>query len=281
MNKMTFHPDKCKVLSISKIKYEPILPFQLFFYSLGDTLLDYVDSEKDLGVIINDTLSTAEQCDNIYKIMNQKLGMLKRVCYFQKNSKQKRALYLAVVRSQLNHCYVVWRPTSDTKINRLESIQKRAVKWILNELEHHYNDWEYTFRLNDLNLLPMKYFFTQNDLIIMHNIYYGLHFIKLPAHFTPFNDSDRSRLRSNINPPEFFNARKETIELSSMRNISHDSKSLKCTLPKISYGIKQNFIYRAHMLWNHIPINIREVTSTKSFKILLTSHLWDLAMKPD
>ena len=63
-------------------------------YDLNCTLLDYADSEKDLGVIINSTLSTDEQCDKIYSIMNQKLGLLKRVCYFTKNSRQKRALCL-------------------------------------------------------------------------------------------------------------------------------------------------------------------------------------------
>ena len=70
---MTFHPQKCKVVSVAKKSYEPILPFQLFIYELGGTLLDYVRSEKDLGVIINTTLTTDDQCENKYSIMNQKL----------------------------------------------------------------------------------------------------------------------------------------------------------------------------------------------------------------
>ena len=52
-NKMSFHPQKCKVLSVAKKKYEPLLPwlpFQIFFYDLNGTLLDYADSKKDLGV---------------------------------------------------------------------------------------------------------------------------------------------------------------------------------------------------------------------------------------
>ena len=119
-NKMKFHPKKCKVLSVAKHNYEPILPFQIFFYELGGTILEYTNSEKDLGVIINATLSSDDQCLARYNMMNSKLGLLMRVCHFTKNVQQKRVLYLAIVRSQLNHCCVVWRPTSESKINRLE-----------------------------------------------------------------------------------------------------------------------------------------------------------------
>ena len=103
---------------------------------LGDRYLEYATSERDLDIIINRTLSSDDHCDKIYSIMNQKNGLLKRVCYFTKCQKQKSSLFLSIVRSQLNHCCVVWRPTSDTKIEKFESIQKRAVKWMLNE-EYH------------------------------------------------------------------------------------------------------------------------------------------------
>ena len=46
MNKMTFHPQKCKVLSVGNNSFEPKLPFQLFIYVLCDTLLRYARSKK-------------------------------------------------------------------------------------------------------------------------------------------------------------------------------------------------------------------------------------------
>lgn len=183
INKISFHPLKCKVLSVANSKYEPELPFQTFFYNLNGSILDYTDSEKDLGVLMNNTLNTDEQSEKIYSILNQRLGMLKRVCYFTKNRKQKMSLYLAIVRSQHNHYCVVWRPAAKSKIDKLECIQRRAVKWILNEQHHHYNEWEYTCRLRDLDLLPLKYFFECNDLIIFHKIYNNVYFVKLPLHF--------------------------------------------------------------------------------------------------
>ena len=107
INKMKFHPKKCKVLSVAKQSYNPILPFQIFFYEMRGIILEYAESEKDLGVIINSTLSFDDQCNAIYKMMNSKLGLLMRVCHFTKNIQQKRLFYLAIVRSQLNHCCVV------------------------------------------------------------------------------------------------------------------------------------------------------------------------------
>ena len=282
VNKMNFHPQKCKVLSVAKHSYNPILPFHVFFYELGGTILEYTNSEKDLGVIVNTTLSSDDQCLARYNMMNSKLGLLMRVCHFTKNVQQKRALYLAIVRSQLNHCCVVWRPTSEPKINKLESVQRRAVKWILNEQYHHYSDLEYTCRLRDLKLLPIKYFFILNDLIIFHKIYsVDSYCVSLPSYFRPFNDNDRGRLRSNVNPPDFFNSQRSTLDLSSMRAMSHDDKSLKCTLSSVSVTFRNSFFFRGHMLWNHLPLKIREEVLPSRFKALLQPHLWDLVMRPD
>ena len=236
-NKMKFHPHKCKALRVGRhgLRFdEPIFPFATFFYRLGDTVLEYNDSEKDLGVIVTSTMSWEDQCYAIYNISSSRLGMVKRVCHFTNNIRQKRALYLAIVRSHFEHCSIIWRPTSEVMINKLESVQKRAVKWILNEQYHHYNDLEYTCRLRDLNLLPIKYYFILNDLIIFHKIYNDIYCIKLPPYLRPFENEDRSRLRSNVNPPDYYNSQRSTLDLSTMRAISLDEKSLKCTIPATS-----------------------------------------------
>ena len=53
-NKMQFHPLKCKVVSIhSSPSPLAALPFVNFHYHLGENILEYTDSERDLGVIIN------------------------------------------------------------------------------------------------------------------------------------------------------------------------------------------------------------------------------------
>ena len=58
-NKMKFHPSKSKVLSISLFRppLVDILPNIQYFYSMGRFVLDFVSSEKDLGILMNSTLN--------------------------------------------------------------------------------------------------------------------------------------------------------------------------------------------------------------------------------
>ena len=61
-NLMKFHPDKCKVLSVFNKAVENsiwsiFLPFQIFRYTLNGVDLEFVTSEKDLGVYVTSDLN--------------------------------------------------------------------------------------------------------------------------------------------------------------------------------------------------------------------------------
>ena len=62
----------------------------------------------------------------------QKLGLLRRSCYFVNDNRRARSLYLTLVRSLFESCAVVWRPTTAKLISKLESIQKRQRFIIVN-----------------------------------------------------------------------------------------------------------------------------------------------------
>ena len=87
-NCMKFHPSKCKVLMVNKSKLPllNILPFVQFHYSMGKDLLDYCDSEKDLGIHVNGTLNFTYHADVLYSKANQRFGLLQWTCHFVKNS---------------------------------------------------------------------------------------------------------------------------------------------------------------------------------------------------
>ena len=133
---MKFHPDKCKVVTI---KHRPsplaMLPFVAYHYQLAETLLSYADSEKDLGVHVNKSFNFNEHRENMLTKANQKFGVLKRTCHFVTHSNSRRVLYLALVRSQFEHCSPVWKPCSSTLMNKFEVFQKKCLKWILSEQE--------------------------------------------------------------------------------------------------------------------------------------------------
>ena len=55
-NKMKFHADKYKVLSVANSVplFVDVLPFSRFSYQLGNTILDYTNCERDLGILVNE-----------------------------------------------------------------------------------------------------------------------------------------------------------------------------------------------------------------------------------
>ena len=78
-----------------------MLHFVAYHYHLGENLLSYTDSEKDLGVLLNKSFNFNEQCEILLTKANQKFGILKRTCHFVTCKNRQRALYLALVRSQV------------------------------------------------------------------------------------------------------------------------------------------------------------------------------------
>ena len=74
-NKMNFHPSKTKVLMVSKSKPPliDILPCIQYYYCMGNSVLDYESSQKDLRIIMNNTLNFTEHATSLYSKANQKL----------------------------------------------------------------------------------------------------------------------------------------------------------------------------------------------------------------
>ena len=166
---MKFHPDKSKVLDV----YNGTVAINSFSYTIDSKTIEYAPSEKDLGILTVPKLTWNEHCD-IYSKADQKLGMLKRNRDFVQNVQKCRILYLAQVRSQFEHCPVVWQPHSKTVLDKLESIQKRGFKWILNNiaLPSFSSKSFYYHTCKQLNLLPLNLRFKLKDLVFFHAIFY-------------------------------------------------------------------------------------------------------------
>ena len=282
-NKMKFHPQKCKVLIVnmheSNSIWDIIFPFQSYYYHLNGIDLEFTSNVLDLGIIITTKLSWRDQCLALFSKASSRLGILKRVCHFVNCQKQKRILYLALVRSQFEHCGNIWRPCTEELIRKLENIQRRGVKWILSEHGHHYNDLEYLKRLKDLDMFPLREKFDYSDLVLFQKIYYGNSVITLPNYLHAITHEDRSRLRSNICPPQYY-SQFSTIDLGTMRSNRYDNLSLKCSIePKVA-AFKRSYFFRTHLLWNELPVKLREIKEITKFEKDLKYYLWDVLLHP-
>ena len=179
-NKMRFHAEKCKVLSVNHFHYNLFseLPFFLYPYQINAVLLDYCTEEKDLGIIITNKFHfTNHHHEILSKAINQ-FNLLRRTCHFGKNSHKRKTLYLALV---FDHGSQVWSPNINA-LNQFENFQKSCVKWILKEQFTQYNEVEYLEKLSSLNILPLEYKFILSDLLLFHKLVYE----QIPKEITNF-----------------------------------------------------------------------------------------------
>ena len=105
---------------------------------------------RNLGLVTVCDLSWSTHIDKISNKDNKILGLIKRICKGFQDVSTLRTLYLALVRSLLECCSVVWSPQKSRKISKLERIQRRATKFILKT-----ND-DYEQRRKRLNLLSLE-----------------------------------------------------------------------------------------------------------------------------
>ena len=127
-NKMSFHPDKCKALSIYDCRpdFVKVLPFGLRYYYINGNIIEFCKNERDLGVIVSSNFKWDEQHDKILKKTHQMLGFTKRTCHFIKDTRKRRSIYLSLVRSNFEHGSIIWRPITETEISDFEKLQKKG-----------------------------------------------------------------------------------------------------------------------------------------------------------
>ena len=257
-NKMVFHPSKCKALSISKKRNVfDNLPFNIFIYELNGILIDYVETHKDLGVIVDSKLNWGPQYDNLLSNSISKLGILKRTCHFTTDTRQKRAFYLAIVRSLFEHCSTIWSPQYKTNLLKFSAIQRRAVKWINGEQFASYSEDKYNELLRKHQILPIKMKFIYNDLVMFYKIVNHLTPVELPDYIT-------------VCEPE--NTR-FTRHTASVHN-SGDNSKFPCSVKPNCDAFKQSFFCRSLNRWNNLPLETRQAKNLISFKALLKNLLW-------
>ena len=269
-NKMKFHPDKCHVLPISR-KRLPQLN-KRYSYNLNGVVIKYCPVEKDLGVFMPSKQNFTDHCNKLYSKANSRLFLNKRTCSFLQNPQQKRKIYLTMVRSLFEHCSVVWRPHNQTSKDKLESIQKRAVKWILNEEYHSYSNIEYLLRCKQLNFLPLDFKLLFNDILLFHKIVNNLIPIKLPSylHFFTGHDRERRLRSSHLDKLSLVSDIKPKIQALYSKNSVNGAE---CKI------FENSFFYRSHLTWNNLPLKLREVMAPGIFRHKLREHLWCEALQ--
>ena len=181
---MNFNATKCKVLSVTRSR-SPLLAN----YHIGPDEVLRVSSEVDLGIILTSNLTWNSHIDKIVAKANKMLGLLRRTCPLLTNCDGRRTLYLSLVKSKLSYASAVWSPYHSNNKVKLEKIQRRATRWILNLKK---GDTMYKERLLTLNLVPLAYAREIKDLTFFYKLVNGFYDLDI-LNYVSFVSHGRTR----------------------------------------------------------------------------------------
>ena len=233
--------DKCKVLHLGSKN-------QKFSYTMpsssGQSCLQVVECEKDLGVQIDNKLSFSSHITDVTSKSNRILGLIKRSFrYMGKETFVK--LYKSLIRPILEYACTVWSPFLIKDKRSLENIQRRATKLIPG-----LKDLPYPDRLKSLGLPTLEYRRLRADMLQTYRIMTGI---------------------DHLNPECLFVLSQDT------RIRGHKYRIYK---QRCSSQMRRNFFsFRVVDLWNSLPAEVVESPNINIFKNRLNYYWKDNPIK--
>ena len=244
---MQFNVAKCALMRFGKVVQDTS-------YSISDSTITQVSEHKDVGVILTPNLSFSAHLRHILAKAHRSLGLLRRVLPPHSSPVLKRSLYLTLVRSNLVHCSQIWRPYLIKDLKLLESLQRKASKFILNDYEMDYKQ-----RLLKLQLLPLTLWLEIRDIML---------FISL-VQFPPdnFDLSDYVQFTTSIT--------RSSTRLS-IRSVSKHVPRLNST--------KNYYFNRIVPIWNSLPpldlslsyTSLRKMVYAFYWEYFVTNYILDV-----
>ena len=124
---MLFNADKCKIMHFGKNN-------QRFSYTMGGyapagSVLEASAQEKDVGVIVHESLKPSTQVAKAAAKANQVLGQMARAVTLRDRVTWPR-LYKTYVRPHLEYAVQSWKPWTQADKEVLEKVQERALRYM-------------------------------------------------------------------------------------------------------------------------------------------------------
>lgn len=182
--KMSFNIQKCEFLRITN-KSDPIHTQ----YFLHNQAIREVTHTKYLGVIIDSKLSWSQHIKEISNKANRVKGFLQRNLQNCPPS-VKANCYKSLIKPILEYACVVWAPYTDKDISLIESVQRRAARFVFNNYSSYSSVSEMIQRLN---WKPLAHCRNQLKAITIFKIIHN--FIDIPAdiHLIPVSSGHYTR----------------------------------------------------------------------------------------
>lgn len=244
-NKLTINISKSKAMVVApKLKTSTSTTTATLF--IGNSPIQIVNSFRYLGVILDNKLSFQDHISSIEKKVARSVGIITKLRHYVPNTILLK-LYFALLHPHLLYGILVWGSTYKSYMQKLISLQNKAIRLITNNLAFHqpivpvsalYKHKE-IFKLSDLYLYEVASF--------MHNF-------------------SNSKL-----PNAFLNYFIKTDAVHTLRTRQHTNS--KFFIPRYRTSRLQHSIkYQGIKIWHSISSDLRK-TSFKRFRKSLKNYL--------
>ena len=134
-NEMIINPDKFQAIILDKKKSNLTnLPM-----TIDNQTIKSVPSVELLGIHLDDKLNFNLHISNICRSAANQLNALIRLKSYL-NFNAKRVLINSYIISNFNYCPLVWIFSTAKSLNKIESLQKRALRFLYNDYSISYED---------------------------------------------------------------------------------------------------------------------------------------------
>ena len=187
-------------------------------------VLEALDHAKYLDVDISKDLSWNTHINRISTNANRTLGFLKRNIK-TKNTAIRTAAYQTLVRPQVEYASTVWSPFTQTYINKIEMVQRRAVRWV----NSNYSTYaSVSSTLDSLGRQSLEDRRADARLILFYKIVYNLVAVPLPQYI---NHPDKTHASPPFRPDKSYSQLLQIFVLSVGHcSVESTSPSYPCPL---------------------------------------------------
>jgi hypothetical protein len=226
-NHMAIHPQKTKFMLITTRQKRQNLRLKLPPININNQIIDEVNDHKVLGVTVDNNLSWSEHVSVLSKNISQKVYQLSKIKHYL-DLHSRKLFFLAYIQSSIDYASTIWGSASAKTIKPLLSLHKRALKFVLNKTNSLTNvDYKQS------NILPLDKRLVYNKGVMMH------------------------RIMTGQAPPSLIH----TFSTNGNRN----ARKLNIPLPRIDL-YKSSLTYSGSLLWNLLPMSIKQLQNDKTFK---------------
>ena len=240
-NDMYVNIPKTSVMSIGT--RQNLLNSDLIQIYLNDELLRNTETQKLLGIIIDQTLNWNNQIDSVCLNISRRITLLKQLSKYV-NRDSLKLYYNSYILPIFDYGCLIWSRCTDNNTKRLLKLQKRAARIILKA--DIITPSETMFQ--ELQWLSFTKRIQYHTFIMMYKTFNGQTPTYITEMFTKVSEIHNRNLRSR------------------------DNAELRVPFAKTAY-FENSFSVSGAKLWNSLPIETRGISDINSFKSAIKLYL--------